>query len=502
MEMSVDLRSTPGQRSQMALLAKHGFDPKLIGAVYARAADPTTTSRAHALAESFPIPASSEELAELVGDPGRFGPAMASTSALTAFIDRYAASRQAPTGDLQRMVENEAQRTLRAMLTEAGETSAARLNLAAAVSPRTGNAQIDAQRRYSVGYRPDAVGAQLDGQFRDTADFARAIWHLNARPEDGPRRELARNAMSTTVPGDGGFLVPETFRAELLRIGIEQSVMRSGARVLPMDSPRVHIPAIDVTSNASHVYGGMAGYWTEEGAALTDSQATFRRVMLEAFKLTGYTVVNNELLADSIISLAALIDQLWPEAIAFFEDRAFLRGTGAGEPLGMVNCAASVAVSKEAGQAADTIVWQNVVKMYARMLPASLNRAVWLASPNVFPELATMALSVGTGGGPVWLSNGVGSPPVTILGRPVIFTEKLPVLGDRGDLVFADRGYYLIGDRQAMSMDASPHYRFGNDQTAFRIIQRVTGRPWLTSALTPANSGDTLTPFVELAERA
>src|SRR3546814_2482286 len=48
--------------------------------------------------------------------------------------------------------------------------------------------------------------------------------------------------------------------------------------------------------------------------------------------------------------------------------------------------------------------------MYARMLPSSLERAVWIASPDTFVELATMALTVGTGGSAVWLTDGTGAP--------------------------------------------------------------------------------------------
>jgi HK97 family phage major capsid protein len=147
-------------------------------------------------------------------------------------------------------------------------------------------------------------------------------------------------------------------------------------------------------------------------------------------------------------------------------------------------------------------VWENVVKMFARMLPSSLGRAVWVASIDTFPELATMAQSVGTGGSLVWMNNGVQGPPMTILGRPIIFTEKSPSLGNAGDLSFVDFGFYLIGDRQVMSAMSSPHYRFQNDETAFRIIERVDGQPWLPSAITPKNGGSTLSPFVNIAARA
>jgi HK97 family phage major capsid protein len=92
---------------------------------------------------------------------------------------------------------------------------------------------------------------------------------------------------------------------------------------------------------------------------------------------------------------------------------------------------------------------------------------------------------------------------MTILGRPVIFTEKTPgVLGDLGDISFVDFGFYLIGDRQVMSAMSSPHFKFSTDVTAYRIISRVDGRPWLSSSITPQNNGPALSPFVQLAARA
>ena len=122
----------------------------------------------------------------------------------------------------------------------------------------------------------------------------------------------------------------------------------------------------------------------------------------------------------------------------------------------MLNGSAAIEVTKESGQVADTIVWENIVKMYSRMLPARWAARSGSPRINSFPELATMALSVGTGGSAVWLNNGVEGPPMTILGRPVIFTEKAPVVGDAGDITFVDFGYYLIGDRQVMQASAPP----------------------------------------------
>lgn len=366
------------------------------------------------------------------------------------------------------------------------------------------NAPAIGQQRNSL-YNPRAMGAKIDKEFRDSAEFFRAIWH-NTDRDASLQAKLARvrNTFSSSVPSEGGFLIPETLRAELLRVSLETAIIRPRARVIPMETLRVPFPCIDSTSNASSVYGGITCYWTEEGGTLQDKSPNFGRVVLEAKKLTAYTEAPNEMIADSISSFQTFIDQMYPEAMGFYEDEAYFNGTGVGEPLGLLSAAnlALISVTKETGQLADTILWENIIKMFARMLPSSLNRAVWVASIDTLPELATMAVNVGVGGSAIWLNNGVSGPPASILGRPVIFTEKCPVVGDAGDIAFIDPAFYLIGDRQAMSASSSPHFKFSTDVTAFKIIQRVDGQPWLRSAITPKNGGSTLSPFVQIAARA
>jgi HK97 family phage major capsid protein len=317
------------------------------------------------------------------------------------------------------------------------------------------------------------------------------------------RENLKNAAASSGEPASGGFLVPEAFRAELLSLSLEASVVRPRARIVPMETSRVIYPYIDDTSHATNVFGGVQGYWTPESGQMTDVAATFGRLALEAWKLTAFANVPNELIADSAVSFEAFIRSTFPQALAYFADVAFLSGNGAGQPLGIntTGNAARVSVAKEVGQPTASLVWENIVKMYARMLPQSLSSAVWVVSPDTFPELATMALSVGTGGSAVWLASGVGGPPATILGRPVIISEKVPALGAQGDINFIDFSYYLVGDRQAMTVASSEHFRFQNGETSFKFVERLDGRPWLQSALTPRNGGPTLSPFVTLDAR-
>jgi HK97 family phage major capsid protein len=368
---------------------------------------------------------------------------------------------------------------------------------------------------YAPIYNKHAVGTALDGKFEDFGDFARSVFYDRVNPSDAQAKklEIVRNLQNTyqeKVPSEGGFLVPEEFRAGLLQTSLESSIVRPRATVVPMASLKLRFPAIDTTTNAGSVYGGITAYWTEEGAELAESQASFASVSLEAWKLTALATVTNELVRDAAGGFNLYINQLFPQAIAYFEDLAFLKGTGVGQPLGVLNAnnSALVTVSKESSQAADTIVWNNILKMYARMLPTSLNKAVWLVTPEALPQLANMTVTVknvaGTenvGGSAVWLPDGTGTPTLTLLGRPVIITEKAGLLGDLGDIAFVDLSMYLIGDRQTMVIDSSAHAKFTSDKTVYRVIERVDGRPWLNAAITPQNGGPTLSPFVQLEAR-
>lgn len=479
-------KPSPGARARLAAL---GIDPNDVGRIFNRTA---------IAPKDTPTPRNADELAEILGDPGRLKPILANTNELQKFIENYAQAQQGEGTELSRVVAEQVQRGIAQLLRDNGDTGdSGRLNLTPDNAPRG----------VSAHYNRKAPGAALDKEFGNWSDFLSNIWSAAGTQEAvaaKSRIKKIQNSFGSSVPADGGFLIPEYLRSELLRVSLETALVRSRARIIPMETLNVPFPTIDSTSNASSVHGGIVGYWTEEGGSLTDSAPQFGRVNLTAKKLTVYSEVPNELFQDSLISLQAFMDQAYPEAISWFEDVAFVSGGGVGEPLGFLNAPAAVSVTKETGQAATTIVWENIVKAYSRMLPSSIGRAVWVCHIDTFPELATMALSVGTGGSAVWIGNGGGadSPPMTILGRPVIFTEKVSSVGTAGDVNFVDFGYYLIGDRQAMQADTSVDFKFGADKTAMRVIERVDGRPWIQSAITPQTGSNTLSPFVKIATRA
>ena len=436
------------------------------------------------------IPNSPEALAERLRDPKFVNKLYADPANLQGLVLGYADIQNKDHPEINGTAGEQAQQVMMNFLKEHGASGPAnRLNL----DPFAKRAPKNTL------YNSKAMGAEHDKLYGSISDLlidGSGRTHISA--EVSQKLLTLSNALSSIKPSDGGFLIPEILRSELLQVALEKAIVRGRARVIPMDSLSVPFPVVDSTSNVSSVFGGITGYWTEEGATLTDSQPKFARVKLEAHKLTLYTEIPNELIADSRPSLEALINQMFPEALAWFEDLAFLLGAGVGEPLGVLhtNNPATVNVARTAS--GNNIEWADCANMYARMLPSSLDRAVWLISPEALPDMLRMTV----GDFPIMLNGFSGRPgatPLSLLGAPVIVTEKAGQTGARADISFVDFGMYLIGDRQAMSARQSEDFRFKNDVTAMRVVERVDGRPWLLSAITPYNGGDTLSPFVTLA---
>jgi len=355
----------------------------------------------------------------------------------------------------------------------------------------------------------------IEGKFPRFGNFLSAVKEIrqNGRPDNRlifvdskgqyTKPVVQSNGKATLVEGTdsaGGFLVPEEFRAQIFASGLETAVVRNNnPMVVPMTSDTLRYPRIVDTAHTSSVHGGIVGYWTGEGKDLQESEPTFGDITLTAKKLTGYTKVSEELLQDSAISLEPFLRRQFGEAWAWFEDLAFLRGTGSGQPLGILNAAALISVTR---QDTDNALYKDVTNMWSRMTPDLRGRAVWVANHELYKELLFMnaanTVTNAYGAQTSFIANLNDPVKAILMGRPLIFSEKMSALADAGDFAFYDFGSYLIGDRQSLTIDMSGHVYWTTGYVAFKFTERVDGQPIPSSAMTPYKGTDTLSPFVAL----
>lgn len=320
-------------------------------------------------------------------------------------------------------------------------------------------------------------------------------------------RGATATGLNETVPSDGGFLVQQDFATVLLQDVFQTGILASRCRRIPIsgNANGIKINGVDETSRASTRWGGILGYWASEAEEKTKSRPKFRQIELNLKKLIGLCYATDELMMDAA-ALEGVIRSGFASEFGFLVDDAIINGTGAGQPLGILNSGCLVSVSKESGQTAATIVAENVIKMYSRIFAQSRQNAVWLINQNVEPQLFTMSLAVGTGGVPVYMPAGglSGAPYGSLFGRPVIPIEQAATLGTVGDIIFADLNGYVLAEKGGMQSDMSIHVRFIYDEQVFRFVMRLDGQPVRASALTPYKGGANYTQshFVALETRS
>lgn len=318
---------------------------------------------------------------------------------------------------------------------------------------------------------------------------------------------IKKTTMSEGDSTQGGYLVPTEFRNELLQIAVEKAEILNRARAVPMAMNAIQFPYISGFDHSGGViHGGVEFVWLDEEGTKTEKKPTVGKVELRLKKCAAICRVTDELLDDSPISIEPLLREAFTDALAWQLDWVFLNGSGAGQPQGILNAPALIPVAKETGQAATTIVWENIIKMYSRLWRKS--SGVWFINHDCLPQLTSMGIAVGTGGVPVYMpANGAsGKPYDTLMGLPIAWSEHCQTLGTVGDIYLVDWSQYLVGQKAgaggALKFDTSIHLYFTTDETAFRFVYRIDGQPWWPSALTPRYSSDTLSPFVALATRA
>lgn len=204
------------------------------------------------------------------------------------------------------------------------------------------------------------------------------------RQSSGWDESKGKKDLVESVGASGGFLVPVEQGTEVYFIQPPATVVRERATIIPMRRRTLRFPTLDQTGTTSgrpHWWGGVLGKWTEETTSKSETEPTFRQMVLTAHKLVCYTEAGDELLEDAAISLEALLSQAFQGTINWYEEEAFVNGTGAGQPLGVIGAGATITVNRAGANAiaiADVI---NMLESFQGVNP------VWFASQQALSNL-------------------------------------------------------------------------------------------------------------------
>ena len=367
------------------------------------------------------------------------------------------------------------------------------------ISGSLGNYDFEQIGKYfqSIARAQSPVGGQIAG-------LPTGLVEPELRALQSEEAELrAITGLGGSIPADGGFLVSKDYRSEIERLIFENNFLWNSSRKFTITQGNgIRLPASDSTSRADGSRP-TRGYWSDEGAGMTASAPKFRLISMDAEKLTALVYSTDELLEDATLLGQFIVSEAIAE-LDFKISDAIINGDGAAKPLGILNAACFIPITKETSQVAATVVYENVVKQWSRMLPRSRSRAVWLANADILPQMMTMSIAIGTGGSAVWQPAGgaANRPNDTLMGRPIHYVEACPTLGTVGDIILADMSQYVTIDKGGVQQAQSIHVAFLTNQTVFRFVMRLNGQPALASAISPFKGNSTIGPFLGIATRS
>ncbi len=366
----------------------------------------------------------------------------------------------------------------------------------------------------------DSIGfsTQYEGKFRDNPErLAKefglySIQKANRDGIPGLNGQVRKTALAENAGVTGGYIVPPQYMNELLTIAAEDAFIEPRCKILPMTTRTAWWPMLDITTvqalGVTPYFGGVLATWQPEAALINETEPAFKQTEWTAWDLVLYSVSSNQLLADNGIGLDALLTQLFAQAMTWYKEYAFLQGRGAGNsmPLGVLNAPATY---NQTRTTIGKVQLPDIAGMMAHLQIRSWDTACWIMHQSVLPQLIQMTDYTGSsnvGNHLVWLTpfgdNKQGPfamkmPNAFFNGLPLYFTEKLPTLGNRGDVLLVDWSRYVVGQRLDYQIDVSPHYLFRNNQLAWRVVARADGKPWLNSVITDA-AGWQISPFIAL----
>jgi len=374
--------------------------------------------------------------------------------------------------------------------------------LAAEIAARLRDEVAAAVKAQSVGVATTATTSEGEGV--SFGDFLKCV----ATNDVQRLRAVYKSAkaLDETTGASGGFLVPTQFEERIRAVGapmlFDQLVAAGrGPLMLRTNAAELALPVLEQDQapnvESSALVGGVRLVWREQSADVAESEPRFEQRIFRPHAADAYVAASTELISDAPQALEDTLVTLFGRTYAVLKARVMLRGTGVGQPRGIVGHPAAISVARSTTGTQVERDTDTVLAMIQRLLPGSAT-AVWIAHPFWRARLMATRLSETL----LYTVNGQSLVyGDTLAGIPIAYSEHLPEVTGAGSLILADLSYYAMVERAGFSVAFSEHVRFLKRQSVWLFGVRIDGAPLINAPLILADGAgtNTVSPFVEIA---
>jgi HK97 family phage major capsid protein len=272
-------------------------------------------------------------------------------------------------------------------------------------------------------------------------------------------REAEVKSITGTVPGDGGYAVPQEIDALIARQLTELSPIRQIAHVVQVGTAGYRKL---VTT------GGTASGWVSETAARPETATPkFEEVAPPSGELYANPAASQAMLDDAAFDLESWIAAEIAMEFARAEGAAFVSGTGVNRPAGFLT--APVSIETDAARAFGTLQYlgsgdgagfgaapEATLIDLVHMLKAGYRQgASWVMNSATLAEVRKLKTAEGA---LLWQPGLIDGQPDRLLGYSIVEAEDMPDMAGGGfPIAFGNfKAGYLIAERTATTILRDP----------------------------------------------
>ena len=194
--------------------------------------------------------------------------------------------------------------------------------------------------------------------------------------------------------------------------------------------------------------------------------------------------ISKKLLRSSAIPIEQLVQERLAYKFAVTQEKAFLLGNGAGQPLGLFAASSSgvtTARDVSTGNTTSAVTMDGLINAKYSLKSGYLANAKWLFHRDGVREVAKLKDNDGSY---LWQPSKKDGEPDMLLGQPIIMSEYVPNTFTTGQYVgiIGDLSYYWIADALDMQIQALFELYAEANQVGYIARMETDGMPVLAEA--------------------
>ena len=283
----------------------------------------------------------------------------------------------------------------------------------------------------------------------------------------------------------GGHLVPEDYRAEIIKRTAGNTVVRPRARVVTTTRDAIEWPRLE---GGNTLYtSAVRGSWIDEtpaSATSTLTNPTFGMIRVPVNTYMAQTNISRNLLEDAAFNLLDILAGMFAETLAIDEDAAFLTGIGGAKPTGVLSergngaqAAPITGVAATVSGNATAITADSLIQCVYSIASQYRDGAIWVMSRTSQRDVRLLKDGESRY---MWQPGLIAGQPALLAGYPVGESESMDAIGANAHpFIYGDWGKgYVIVDRVGMTVERiMDSTTVGQNQVALFARRRLGGYP-------------------------